>query len=121
MTLFQAENFIAASARPLSWKIECDALTVDDWDCIAQQGSRMLSPFGEVVSVPTGGDALAAAFAPYVTTGPTLVVDDVWTTGASMRGRAENLGPWIGFVAFARGHLPANVQALFAVNPACQS
>ena len=112
--LFQWGKFQSAAGISLDWKIECDALTADDWQCIAAVGMRRLPQFGGVVGVPTGGRALAKAFEPYRMTGVArmLVVDDVWTTGKSMGtfvDGIEKLGEWWGFVAFARGATPRNV------------
>jgi hypothetical protein len=114
--LFQLENFIGAGGKELSWKIECDALTSSDWECVAKMASEILPPFGVVRGVPTGGFDLQMAMLPYQTQGPMLIVDDVWTTGTSMRGHAPNDVPWNGFVLFARGPLDDNVQALFNLN-----
>ena len=127
MTLFHKQDFVGASGIPLTWKIECDALTDDDWDCIAYVGSQMLSPFVIAVGVPTGGERLAKAMNKYAT--PTslspLVVDDVWTTGKSFNEfkRAfektyclfskQNI---LGFVAFARGPLTKNVKCFMKTN-----
>jgi hypothetical protein len=115
VTLFRRGQFTGAAGLPLAWKIECDALSPADWECIAYVGSQMLRPFGRVVGVPRGGLALAAAMRAYVTPGfrTPLVVDDVWTTGKSMCAAAPGC-PWLGFVAFARGPLPKNVRA-FAI------
>jgi hypothetical protein len=54
--------------------------------------------FGEVEAVPTGGERLGKALLPYRDhrTARLLIVDDVWTTGASMEeqraGRARTEG-----------------------------
>ena len=78
MTLFQKIDFISHAGLPLTWKIECDALTKDDWDGIA----RMIMdyetrPFGSVEGIPRGGIPLAEALKPYATEGPPMIVDDV--------------------------------------------
>ena len=35
MSLFQEGEFTGYSGGQLKWKIECDALEVDDWKCLA--------------------------------------------------------------------------------------
>jgi hypothetical protein len=117
VTLFRRGEFTSAAGLELPYKIECDALDDEDWACIAYVGSKMLRPFGRVIGVPRGGLALAEAMRTYVTPGSLvpLVVDDVWTTGKSMCAAAP-VGPWLGFVAFARGQLAKNVQA-FLIAP----
>lgn len=116
--LFAWGKFTGASGRPLDWKIECEALTEEDWACIAHIAARALPPFHEVTGVPTGGFPLALALRKYraVEAETFLVVDDVWTTGKSLLAHAAKLPasshPWRGFVVFARGPLPANVQCL---------
>jgi hypothetical protein len=117
VTLFRRGEFTGAAGQVLPFKIECDSLTPADWECIAYVGSQMLRPFGRVIGVPRGGLALASAMRAYVTPGSLtpLVVDDVWTTGKSMCAAAPP-GPWLGFVAFARGPLPKSVQA-FLIAP----
>jgi hypothetical protein len=116
VTLFRRGAFTSAAGVRLAWKIECDALDAQDWECIAYVGSKMLRPFGRVVGVPRGGLALADAMRPYVTPGSLvpLVVDDVWTTGTSLCAAAP-VGPWLGFVAFARGPLARNVTAFATI------
>jgi hypothetical protein len=114
VTLFRRGDFTSAAGLVLPFKIECDALTPEDWACIAYVGARMMPPFGRVIGVPRGGLTLAEAMAPYATSGAPLVVDDVWTTGKSMMAAAPH-EPWIGFVAFARGPLPDNVLAFAAI------
>jgi hypothetical protein len=116
VTLFRRGEFVSAAGLTLPFKIECDSLSSEDWECIAYVGSQMLRPFGRVIGVPRGGLALAAAMRAYVTPGSLtpLVVDDVWTTGKSMCAAAP-VGPWLGFVAFARGPLGRNVTAFATI------
>jgi hypothetical protein len=116
VTLFRRGEFTSAAGLALPFKIECDALDDEDWACIAYVGSQMLRPFGRVIGVPRGGLALADGMRAYVTPGSLvpLVVDDVWTTGKSMCAAAPDI-PWLGFVAFARGPLAANVSAFATI------
>ena len=117
--LFQWGRFKSAAGLDLDWKIECDTLTKADWLCIAAVGARRLPPFGKVIGVPNGGLALADALEhfrspPYQKplSKVLLVVDDVWTTGKSMRefvGKENPWEEWYGYVAFARGVTPHNV------------
>lgn len=116
MSLFQYGDFTGAAGLPLKWKIECDILTALDWETIAKVSASSLPQFGRVFHVPTGGLKLRNAMRGFGRTDllspPSLLVDDVWTTGASMRAAAEKykLGSpgrdWFGFVAFARGPIP---------------
>ena len=116
--LFRKENFISAAGIELDWKIECDALTQEDWDCIAHVSISKLPPFNLVIGVPRGGLALAKALAPYAdeTAKYPMIVDDVWTTGTSMVNFATERFPiWRGFVAFNRGILRPGVNAFMTV------
>lgn len=112
MSLFVFGDFRSDSGLLLTWKINCDALTPDDWRTIAAVSAERLPGFGAVVGVPRGGLALAREMGQYATSGPTLVVGDVWTTGGSMRRAAASVGwPWLGLVAFAGRMLPPYVYA----------
>lgn len=119
MGLFQLGNFISHSGHRLNWKIECDALTDDDWECIAEIIADRVR-FGSVYGIPNGGTKLANILDKYVISGhPTrLVVDDVYTTGASMEDVMKEGD--IGFVVFARNRIPYNskkyVRALFTMD-----
>lgn len=115
--LFKWGKFESASGQELQWKINCDALTADDLSCICNLCLQIVDDFGSVHSVPRGGDRLSGFLALHETQGPPLLVDDVWTTGGSMRQRAKELDlpSWNGFVVFARGPLDVNVRALFSV------
>lgn len=109
MALFVQKDFISAAGLLLTWKIEGDSLTLEDWKTIAAVSAERLPGFGSVIGVKRGGIALATEMERYVTSGLPLVVDDVWTTGKSMRAAAVGLSEWMGLAAFARGPLPDNV------------
>lgn len=109
--LFHSGTFTSAAGLSLTWKIECDVLTDDDWATIAEIASATLPPFRTVLGVPRGGLKLAAYLNRYSSKrGTVLLVDDVWTTGKSMLKFSKQVpSDWHGFVAFARGDLPTNV------------
>jgi orotate phosphoribosyltransferase len=121
MNLFQTGDFTLASGAKSRWKIECDALSADDWAGLAAIAVQHLPPFGAVMGVPRGGIPFADALRPYATSGPTLIVDDVWTSGGSMRkflaeqrfNPLHNMDDVIGLVAFARNPPEPWVTALF--------
>lgn len=108
--LFQLGNYVLASGLPSCWKLECDALGDDDWECLAYLGSRKVPQFGSVVGVPRGGLEFARAMEKYKTVGPRLVVDDVFTTGGTLMKfvRPDDLV----LVAFARSAPPAWVRVI---------
>lgn len=111
MSLFSLGDFVMHSGDVGNWKIECDALTDGDVECLAFMLAERLPNFGWVRGIPRGGLRLEAAMARYVTHGPVLVVDDVLTTGASMEeARTESS---IGAVLFARGSCPDWITPLF--------
>jgi len=86
--LFQLGEFTSHAGLPLKWKIECDAITSQQWDAVAKMiMDYQLEPFSKVVGIPRGGLPLQYALEPYTTKGdhPWLVVDDVYTTGTSFR------------------------------------
>jgi orotate phosphoribosyltransferase len=118
-SLFQRGQITLASGRTSDYKIECDALTDEDWETLGYLLAMRVEPFSEVLGVPRGGWQLAEYMAPYAQAGANrlLIVDDVWTTGGSwQRYRARYpvaLDPVAGAVVFARGPLPDNVVALF--------
>jgi hypothetical protein len=102
MNLFRFGSFTSHSGQKLDWKIECDAFTQDDWECIAYIIARRFV-FGDVYGIPNGGVPLEKALMKYrIPDSPTrLVVDDVWTTGNSMLSAMKEDD--IGVVVFARG------------------
>lgn len=135
MSLFQLSKIIPHSGKTSWIKIECDALspkTNEDWEALAYAGSRIVGPFSAVIGIPTGGLPFAKAmekymeYQPYYSNfqlgydrGPTLVVDDVLTTGDSIWRKMETFRyvEVIGLVAFARGPCPKNVKAVWQMHP----
>ena len=126
MSLLQRGTFQLASGTVSEFKIDCDYLTDEDWECAAFMLARMTWPFSRVWGVPTGGNKLAECMSKYVmpTARPvTLLVDDVWTTGGSMnkfmreQGLNRIRGDAVkGAVLFARGPVPEYVTALFTIH-----
>ncbi len=130
MSLFQDVKFTSHAGKKLDFKIECDALTQDDWDCIAHIISKKFKWF-VVFGVPTGGNKLANALKKYSKSrniGSSnklyLLVDDVFTTGDSMEREIqrlnceENIGKVDvqGVVLFARGKCPNWITPIFQLN-----
>lgn len=120
MGLFVQQTFEMHSGGIGYFKIDCDALTDEDWKTLAFIVSKEIK-FSMAVGVPTGGLKFAAALKSYQTDdGPVLIVDDVLTTGASMYEArkifTDNGIPSIGIVAFARQVCPAWVIAVFQLS-----
>lgn len=122
--LFQAGDFHLHSGGRSRFKIDCDALSDDDLRVLAEIVASRFS-FSAVTGIPAGGlrfaqhlkrltpepnrnaDALKL---------PILLVDDVWTTGASMREARDKMEPRlpvVGIVIFARGEVERWVHPLF--------
>jgi hypothetical protein len=106
------------------FKIECDALTPDDWATLAGMIHERVGYFRDAIGVPRGGEQLAGLLRcwarnnPYF---PRLVVDDVWTSGASILRLMQPRD--VGFVVFARRPIPERfpVRALFTMDAGPQS
>lgn len=115
--LFTWGEFVTNSGKTLDFKVECDALTDEDIECVAQYVASTIR-FRNVVGIPRGGLRLAAELGKYVGVWdhdrlddylqfPPLIVDDALTTGGSMkRMRAEmNWPDAVGFVIFDRSDI----------------
>lgn len=117
MNLFERGNFVLASGAQSSYKIECDALTDDDIETLAWMiAINLRLNFGSVEGVPTGGLRLAGAMQQYISDPESeriLIVDDVWTSGGSMRNHRAGRYNTIGAVIFARGPVDPWVFSLF--------
>lgn len=122
LNLFQLGDFTLNSGIKSKWKLECDALTDDDINTLAQMICQLISHrFSSVEGVPTGGLRLAKALSPFASiSGPHLIVDDVLTTAKSIKdmtdkfkGTGKKPEDVIGAVIFARGQCPYWVKPLF--------
>lgn len=123
MSLFRRGMFTLASGETSSWLIDCEALTSEDWQTIAALLAERVPPFGAVFGVPDGGVRLMQALERHRTSGGTLIVDDVWTTGMSMSRYIDEVWttgklaePVTRAVVFARGPVPDEVVALFRMD-----
>lgn len=124
MSLFQHGGFTLHSGGRSAFRIDCDALTDEDWQALAHMIADRVGAFSAVVGVPRGGLKLAEALRPLVRDrGVVLVVDDVLTTDASMEAagaEAAELYPCrtiVGAVVFARTTPPSWVMPLFTLWP----
>lgn len=91
-SLFQTGNFTLHSGKESTFKIDCDALTTDDWRALAQIIHQRYQ-YRRAVGVPRGGVALANALNEMecYREAPLLIVDDVVTTGAAMEEYRQRL------------------------------
>ena len=120
-TLFKSGDFTSHSGLKLPFKIDCDALSDDDIECIAEYIASK-TKFGIVIGIPTGGQKLESALEKYAdinNSNVVLIVDDVCTTGASMENIKATLPIWnhkkgiVGWVIFARTDIPKWINAMF--------
>ena len=119
--LFQSVDFKSHSGLELKWKIECDALSDPEWFTISQMIMEKSVPFKEAIGIPRGGTKLGNLLNQYGTRkkeDPILLVDDVLTTGESMKEFKtkrtwRNPADYIGWVVFARTKTPKWITALF--------
>ena len=117
--LFQKVDFESHAGLDLSWKIEMDALSENEWKCIAHMIIELSQPFQAAIGIPRGGLKLSGYLHEYSTQNPAdpyLIVDDVMTTGGSMEEyKKEHFNDKyvIGWVVFARSKVPIWCDALF--------
>lgn len=120
-SLFQDGDFTSHAGLPLKWKLECDAITDDEWRCLAKMIMEYQDrPFSEAVGIPRGGLKLAEALNEYASGNPDhfpIICDDVFTTGTSMldfiaeKYPTFTQGMGYRWVVFARK--PSNVHPFF--------
>ena len=121
--LFDKGDFISHAGIPLKWKIECDAISPEQWDALATMiMDYQKEPFREAVGIPRGGVPLGHALNKYASGNkedPILVCDDVYTTGTSFREFCVTKDTIyaIKWVVFARKPININdgIQALFTM------
>lgn len=112
MSLFNLGDLTLHSGLLSYWKIDCDYLSSGDWKTLAWLIGNNFR-FSHVIGVPTGGTDLAEHLLPYRQKGyPTLIVDDVLTTGMSMANYRKSKKD-IGVVVFARGKCPDWITPIF--------
>ena len=119
--LFQKVDFKSHSGLDLSWKIEMDALTPNEWDCIAHMIMELSRPFQKAIGIPRGGTFLGKLLDKHSTgkSSPPICNDhDVLTNGGSMndfkrKKQWREPTEYIGWVVFARGPVPIWIDALF--------
>jgi hypothetical protein len=124
--LFQSGKFKLHSGKIRGWKIECDNLSDQEIETMVKMAIPRLPSFTALVSVPRGGDRIVKALVPYLNkaTGVKprrLIVDDVLTTGNSIKDRRDQYKDQImtyGFVLFScKGNLPGWIIPLFQIAP----
>ncbi len=130
MSLFQLKNIVLHSGDKSDFKIECDDLTYSDIEALSFLISKK-HKFFNVFGVPRGGLKFADALKKYCIDDPhypTLIVDDVLTTGRSMEEFVDALRKYCiddpcyngnpnvtyeGVVIFARGKCPEWIKPIF--------
>jgi len=117
MALFQDGEFTAHAGGKLSFKFECDDLSDESIETIAAVITRNFT-FSEVLGIPQGGCRLAEALEKHCSSEDgKLVVDDVYTTGKSMREAREEHGEdALYIVIFARSQPPPWVKTLLTLS-----
>ena len=113
--LFELGSFQLSSGITSKFRINAHTLTVNDWEALAYMALTIVPQFGSVVGVPTGGIPFAEALKSYITCGPVLIVDDVFTTGASIHKVANNYKDSILLVAFSRTTYHPGIHAVFTL------
>jgi hypoxanthine phosphoribosyltransferase len=123
MALFEKRTVKLNSGEVSDFKIECDALTDEDLECIAYLMSKKLK-FKAVYGVPTGGKRLEGKLRQYCIDDnslPILVCDDVLTTGGSINrfksflNKIDGKSNIITAVIFNRGYKGNDVFSLFTM------
>jgi hypothetical protein len=95
-----------------TYKIDCDFHTIEDLEAFAAIAKDFIK-FGSVVGIPRGGLRFASCLEQYITEGPTLIVDDVLTTGGSMLEARKQYPNAIGLVIYARTAPPPWIKSIY--------
>lgn len=127
--LFVLGDVRLSSGAKSFFKIEADALTDGDIQCLARLALDRVPPFGKVIGVPRGGLRLAAALEPFCRPycSRVLITDDVYTSGkticrvwSEVRSKFRSDGEDVcGLVIFARERIEHHwVTPIFQLAPA---
>jgi len=127
-SLFQMGDFTSHAGLPLKWKLECDAITDEEWRCLAKMiMDYQHRPFSKAVGIPRGGVKLADALNEYASGDDNdfpLICDDVFTTGTSMIDFIKETYPtftqgmgyrWVVFARKPSNVMPFYTRALFTM------
>lgn len=116
MSLFELGDFTLHSGQKSSWIINCHELSDADIEALAHIAATEVlggRKFYNVTGIPRGGVRFAEALTPLVLDAAAarqLIVDDVFTTGASMEAerlrRMDSGFHPLGVVLFARRETP---------------
>lgn len=123
MNLFQRGDFTLHSGAKSKWKVECDALTDEDWEGLAAIAVERMPKFSTAIGVPRGGLPFARALDKYrdASVDRVLIAEDVTTTGSSMEAIRMKVATElpdkeiVGVVAFCRGRCPDWVTPLWVL------
>lgn len=101
--IFELRRTTLSSGLVSGWRCNFERFDGPSVWCFATLIARRVGAFGRVEGVPTGGDALARCLARWEqpTSDVLLIVDDVLTTGESIR-RQRNGRKAVGWVVFDR-------------------
>lgn len=124
--LFQKVRFTMHSGGVSDFKLECDALTSNDYATLAYMVSRKMK-FKKCYGIPRGGLPFEEALKPYESqdSETILIADDVFTTGGSIVEFKKKLledgiitedSDVQSIVVFARGKLLPNITTIFSLN-----
>jgi Phosphoribosyl transferase domain len=118
--LIQTGDFILNSGLKSDFKLVADDFIRDNLTGLVKLIRRLSGPFGSVYGVPRGGSLLEEALLTLIDrslTSTVLIVDDVLTTGGSMKRAREKLAGShthiLGAVVFSRGRCPLWIRPVF--------
>ncbi len=120
--LFQHKKFTLHSGGVSNFKIECDAITEEDYKTLAKIISKKYK-FKEVYGVPRGGVPFENALKEFKSNDNNnlLIFDDVLTTGNSMQEakikfQDKQYDNVFGVVVFSRGDSPNWIKCVFQLD-----
>lgn len=123
MSLFQKGIFSLFSGRSAEWSIDCNTLSEEDWNCIAELILERCPNFSHVDCVADRGIRLRDLLAAHATTGDVLLVDDVLDIELMQKKRLwyrtrneYHQKDVLGYVVFACLPCPTWIRALWQLD-----